>query len=160
MDKMHMCEQQLRSWSWSPSLGWAGLMWAEEGDGGGGVREEQALLQRPLSQARLAVLQHHADKTVIVLLRGPRAPLPLLVIYHTWQPQWTIITLPLSPCTVMSVGASVEGGREMAVRSGVKAGAGGEEEGESTHEKHWWKDGVWTFRKNNMQENQPERHFF
>lgn len=36
----------------------------------------------------------------------------------------------------MSVRASVEGGREMAVRSGVKAGAGGEEEGESAQEKH------------------------
>lgn len=62
-------------------------MRAEEDAGGEGVRGGAGLLQRPLSQARLAGLQHHADKTVIVLLRGPRAPLPLLVIYHTWQPQ-------------------------------------------------------------------------
>lgn len=43
------------------------------------------------------------------------------------------------------------GGREIAVRSGIKVGAGGEEEGESTDEKHSWKDGVWTSRKNDMQ---------
>lgn len=70
-------------------------------------------------------LQPCADKTVIVLLRGPRAPLPLLVIYHTWQPHWTIITLPLSSCTVMSMRASgAEGERRNSWEKQCLAGKG------------------------------------
>lgn len=56
----------------------------------------------------------------------------------------------------MSVRASVEGQRNGCEKR-RKARAGAEEEEESTDEKHLWKGGVWTFRKNNTLKNQPER---
>lgn len=107
----------------------SGVGWTDAGCGGwlrwrGEQRSEHSykgLCPRPSCE-----LQPCADKTVIVLLRGPRALLPLLVIYHTWQPHWTIITLPLSPRTVMSMRASGAegGGREIAVRNSVRRESG------------------------------------
>lgn len=91
----------------------SGVGWTEVKGLGRSEHSYKGLCPRPGCE-----LQPCADKTVIVLLRGPRAPLPLLVIYHTWQLHRTIITLPLSPHTVMSTGASgAEGeGEEIAVR--------------------------------------------
>lgn len=54
---------------------------------GEGVRRGALCATRPSVPGQAESLSPSADKTVIVLLRGARAWLPLLVIYHTWQPR-------------------------------------------------------------------------